>query len=30
LLLVCKGSQQYGDDVAARITDVVLDGLRAR
>jgi AcrR family transcriptional regulator len=30
LVLVCKGSRQYGDDVADRITDVVLDGLRAR
>ncbi len=28
LLLVCKGGEQYGDGVADRIADVVIDGLR--
>ena len=30
LLLVCKSGQQYGDGVADRIVEVVVDGLRAR
>jgi AcrR family transcriptional regulator len=29
LLLVCKATQQYGDGVADRVADVVIDGLRA-
>jgi AcrR family transcriptional regulator len=30
LLLVCKSSGDYGDGVPDRVTDVVIDGLRAR
>jgi hypothetical protein len=29
LLVVCKSGQEYGDDVAERITNVIVAGLRA-
>ena len=29
LLLVCKAGQEYGDQVSERVTDVIIDGLRA-
>ncbi len=29
LLVVCKSSQGYGDQVSERVTDVIIDGLRA-
>jgi hypothetical protein len=29
LLMVCKSNYEYGNEVAERVVDVIIDGLRA-